>query len=165
MAKGTVELIQSFKLLPDDISANICVIIAGKPRNDIKELIEKLIKNVNNVQVVYIDNFIDENEMKALFGQSDIILMPYKNSEASSGVLGHAISANKPVISSAQGLLGELIQKYWVGEILDEITPGNIALSIQKSLLTKYPIKDNTIFLREHSPYNFAKIIFDSFFN
>ena len=35
--------------------------------------------------------------------------------ESSSGILGHAIAANKPIIGPAHGLLGALIEQYNLG--------------------------------------------------
>ncbi len=47
--------------------------------------------------------------MKSYFEQTDYFLIPYKNVESSSGILGHAIAAGKPVIATDKGLIGDFV--------------------------------------------------------
>ncbi|WP_319502709.1 glycosyltransferase [uncultured Draconibacterium sp.] len=162
-SKGTIEIIESLNLLTPKTSATSCLVLAGKPKNDsIKKQILETIKKNNGTQVVYIDEFISNAKMKALFNQCDHILMPYKNGSASSGVIGHAIVATKPVIYSNSGLIGELIKNNWMGEHVERVEPEEIAKAIEKSLNTHYPVIDNNSFIESHSPNNFAQTLLEN---
>ena len=159
-SKGTIELIKSLNYLSKEVSLNCCLILAGKPFNKIiEDKILKCIQKVESVQVVFINEFLTNSRMKSFFEQSDIIAIPYKNALASSGVIGHSILSGKPVISTKQGLIGEIIRTYWKGELVELVEPKMIADAIKKTILTEYSEVNASEYIYEHSPYNFAKTI------
>jgi glycosyltransferase involved in cell wall biosynthesis len=159
-SKSTIEIIQSFNLLPETAQKKCCLILAGQPYNDVFEKrIEQVISQLNGVSIIYIKKFVSKGFMKSLFNQSDLILMPYKNALASSGVIGHAIASGKPVIATKQGLIGEILSNNWKGELIDEIKPETIAKAIEISIEKNYPEIENSRFLDEHTPANFARTI------
>ena len=161
-SKGTVELIQALNLLSDEIASKCCLIIAGTPLNEQMETkINDAVNGVKKVQVVYANEFISNSKMKSFFNQCNIVVMPYKNALASSGVIGHAILAGKPVISTRHGLIGEIIKTNWKGELIDIVKPEKIAEAIEKSFYTVYPDVNTQIFIEEHTPFNFAKILLE----
>lgn len=55
---------------------------------------------------------------KAGFAQSDVVVLPYQRPEYSSGVLGHAVEAGKPVLGPAAGVIGRLIRTHRLGEAI-----------------------------------------------
>ena len=161
-SKGTVELIQALNLLSDEIASKCCLIIAGTPLNaQMETKINDAVNGVKKVQVVYVNEFISNSKMKSFFNQCNIVVMPYKNALASSGVIGHAITAGKPVISTRHGLIGEIIKTNWKGELIDRIEPVKIAEAIEKSFSTVYPDVNTQNYTEEHTPYNFAKILLE----
>ena len=163
-SKGTFDIIQSLNLLSDAASLKCCLIIAGRPKNiSMEKKIQENIDSVNKVQIIYINHFLSDKRMKSFFNQCDIILMPYKNSQASSGVIGHAIASEKPVISTQHGLIGEIINNNWKGELLDVIEPNAIASAIEKSISTIYPLVSNISYIDEHAPSNFARVILERY--
>ena len=159
-SKGTVELIEALNLLSDEIASKCCLVMAGTPLNtQMENKINDAVKNVKKVQIVYVNKFISNSKMKSFFKQCNLVVMPYKNALASSGVIGHAIIAGKPVISTQQGLIGEIIKTYWKGELIDRIEPEKIAKAIEKSFSNVYPEIDTKNFIEEHTPFNFANIL------
>ena len=161
-SKGTVELIEALNLLSDEIAPKCCLVMAGTPLNtQMENKINDAVKNVKKVQIVYVNEFISNSKMKSFFKQCNLVVMPYKNALASSGVIGHAIIAGKPVISTQQGLIGEINKTYWKGELIDRIEPEKIAKAIEKSFSNVYPEIDTKNFIEEHTPFNFAKILLE----
>ncbi len=159
-SKGTIEILQSLNLLSDKISSAISLIIAGNPINEeMDNEIKKNLEKNKKVQIIYVKGFLTNSRMKAYLNQCDIIIMPYKNFLASSGIIGHAIASNKPVIANKNGLIGEIIKSDWKGELVFPIEPMKIAVAIEKSIKTTYPVINNSNFIKEHTPYNFAKTL------
>jgi glycosyltransferase involved in cell wall biosynthesis len=97
--------------------------------------------------------------MKSIFEQCSVVLIPYKNTEASSGILGHAVAANKYVIATGKGLIKELIQENDFGVLIDSITPFEIASKIESFLPLQLNNHLSSQFLKSHTPKEFAELI------
>jgi len=101
--KGVIESIQAIKSLPKEIKENVVLLIVGKPTTIKKSTLDNL---VNGESSIILDTcFIPYEDFNSYIKESDFIMMPYKNPEASSGILGHSILNEKPVIITKQGLL------------------------------------------------------------
>ena len=97
--------------------------------------------------------------MKSLLDQCYAIVIPYKNPESSSGILGHAAASNKPVITTGKGLLKELVEQYSLGLLIDEVKPELIAGKIE-TLLHRGDWKgESTKFVVQRTPEHFASTI------
>lgn len=162
--KGSLDILDSIQFINIETQNNICFIIAGKPDNDIKEKIKEKIRfyqENSNVQIIYIDQFIENKKMRALFDQCDFVLIPYKNIESSSGILGHAAVSQKPVIGNSTGLLGELISTFKLGYALQIISPKSIGCKINETFNQNYTINSKA-YLQGRSPKDFSNIIFQN---
>lgn len=62
----------------------------------------------------------------------DAILIPYKNTAQSSGLLGYAAQFNKPLLAPSNGLIGKLVNEYKLGYLLDNLSPRTIADNLDK---------------------------------
>ena len=80
----------------------------------------------------------------------DCILIPYKNPNQSSGVIGYASLFQKPVIGPSQGLLGRLIKEYKLGDTIDNISPSCLKSAVllticnNRNELSRYASLHNT---------------------
>lgn len=92
---------------------------------------------------------------------TDYVLVPYKNVEQSSGIIGYAAQYNKPVIGPSEGLLGELIREYRLGYTITQLSVSNLSEKMKELLNDDYHAIDGTSYLNVSSCYNFAKTIFD----
>jgi glycosyltransferase involved in cell wall biosynthesis len=161
--KGVIETLESTLYVPRSIQQNITILIAGKTKDQslihkINEFISKN-ENLTKVQIIWENGFIENDKMASLFKQSDFVLIPYKNPEASSGVLGHAMKANKPVIGPSKGLIGEIIVDYKTGVVIDEISSREIALAISNYKNISINPKLVRPFIESHSVTNFVKTL------
>ena len=164
--KGTREVIETAKYLSKANQKKIAILLAGKASKVedeelYLELIETLKKNTE-VQIIWDNQFVPNQMMKSLFDQCDTVLLPYKNAEFSSGILGHAAAANKRVIATNAGLIRELVVKYRLGELLNEPTSREIAKKMTQLLNEKFNTTGQSSFVKEHSPMTFAKLILNS---
>lgn len=164
--KGTIDILDAFNQLEVKNIGQIALLLIGSANIAIDALIKSKIiilnKKFEHVLIIYQNEFIKESKMKSLFEQCDIVLVPYKNVEASSGILGHSIAARKPVIGTKKGLLGEMIKKNKLGVLIDESTPECIACGIEEAMIKNYPKFENEYYLKEHSKEKFAEILLGS---
>lgn len=132
--KGTYEIIDSVDLLSDKENEEYAILIVGKAKFDIQNIIrEKLsaLKNIN-FTIVFDNTFVSNERLKSLFLQSYAVLMPYKNVEASSGIMGHAAIANKCILAPDSGLIGEIIKQYKLGILINKPIAIDIAEGIKR---------------------------------
>tara|TARA_B110000211_G_scaffold167245_1_gene188765 strand:- start:8538 stop:9713 length:1176 start_codon:yes stop_codon:yes gene_type:complete len=162
--KGTFEVVESSIHLPIDKQKEITILLVGKI-NDIEQEnnLQNKIKEYQGksfATIIWCNQFVPSSLMKSLFEQCFAVLMPYKNNEASSGILGHAAAANKKVIATGKGLLKELINEYELGTLINNTTPDEIANKMVELVLSKNinEIKKSD-FLSLRKPTIFAKTI------
>jgi glycosyltransferase involved in cell wall biosynthesis len=165
--KGTLEIIDSLKYIDESIRANLQIIIIGKASKSFEQVIRQKIEEIKTSggeNIIYENTFLENDRLKSLFEQVDFILMPYKNTEASSGILGHAIINRKPVIGPKQGLLGNLIAQNKLGYLLDSVDSVSIAKAITTCFYAPPEICNEEMrldYLDSHTSDKFATIILE----
>ncbi|NAS11515.1 glycosyltransferase [Poritiphilus flavus] len=161
--KGSFEIVDSLQYLNGEHRKGLTILMVGKPEDEsTKNLLEQKISTQTNEDsslVIMDSKFVSNAQMKSLFNQCYAVLMPYKNPEASSGILGHAIASKKPVIITGEGLLKELVEESGNGLFLDRITPRQIAKGIEGIDSIGKENSDNEKYLSDHTPYEFAKTV------
>jgi len=95
------------------------LIIAGKAQS--KQLCARyfeIIKEKNlEKNVLFLNRFINDNEIPILFNISDFIVLPYKFFHSQSGVLATAITYQLPVIVSDTGSMGDFVRNHNIGKV------------------------------------------------
>ena len=170
--KGTFEILDSVQYLPKKNQKEITLLFVGKiTSSSEKEIFNTKIEKARNssaVNILYDDNFISNELMKSLFDQCFGVLITYKNPEGSSGVLGHAAASNKKVIITGKGLLKDIVERYDLGYLVDDVRPKLIADSIT-FMLMNYDIRDINLkakkFVDDNSPKAFSRKIINNILN
>jgi glycosyltransferase involved in cell wall biosynthesis len=161
--KGTFAILEAFNHLEINDIHKIALLLIGKAdaktNNIILGRIAALKKKYPESLIVYKNEFVPYSMMKSFFDQCDIVLIPYTNVETSSGIIGHAIASNKPVIGINNGLLGEMIVENKAGIAIEKSTPELIASGIVTALKNPVIGYKNEKYLTEHSIEMFASII------
>lgn len=163
--KGSLEILEAIFKLPAEIQAKLGLVFAGKSSDsNFTHNIEFLINKINKetkARVLWVNSFVENTLMSSMFKASDVILMPYKNAEASSGIMGHAIKYKKPIISTNSGLIGKIINQNNFGFLIDSVTPNEIANAIELSYKKEVIItsKQYDLYLKSHSVKLFSKKI------
>lgn len=131
--KGTFEIIEAAKHISDDFQSEIAILVVGKASEQESELLSQKIEKAweeSKVSILWDNQFVSNEMMKSLFDQCTAVLIPYKNAEASSGILGHAVAAKKLVIATKSGLLQELVENNNLGITISNVHPRDIAKAI-----------------------------------
>lgn len=161
--KGTLEFIGSARFLSPQNQPKVALLVVGKAESesmatDIRSEINRL-EAISTAQVVWQDSFISSERMKSIFDQCHAVVIPYKTAEASSGILGHAAAANKPVITTGKGLLKEIVETYDLGLLIDDVDPERVAQKIETLLGYSRWKSKSAEFLAERTRESFASKI------
>lgn len=160
--KGTLEILKAIENLNNDVLKNLCFIFAGKIYDDIKgDFYKKVDIQKHRAQILIYDEFCDFSFLGSLCLSSDYILIPYKSTSQSSGVLGYAAQFHKPVIAPNKKLLGKLVKKYFLGHTIKS----SMHIEI-KEFIKKTPsfskTKNINKYLSDNNITNFTDVIFNN---
>ncbi|CAH0995635.1 hypothetical protein EMA8858_01759 [Emticicia aquatica] len=164
--KNVVNILKAMQQLSQEEASKTCLLIVGKIRPDYeKSLAEALVETKTNrpqLQIALESRFVDDDEMEAFVGQSDIISVVYINFFSSSGVIGLAARHNKPVLATKFGVVGDLTRKYELGLAVDGFNTSEMKDAMQDLLENKngYP-KRATDFVENHSSDSFIKTLLE----
>lgn len=164
--KGTLDVIEAATAIPAEKQNDIVILLVGKAESTATEqqMQERIAhaRKYSAVEIIWENHFVSNALMKSLFLQSTAVVMPYKNPEASSGILGHALAAKKPVIITGKGLLRELVEEHNFGILLDSISPKSIAQALLEVQDIRADTKSYIDYINEHTPIKFAEILMNS---
>lgn len=162
--KGIFELLKSLK--NDDIRPNLKIILAGVPDNIFLREYESFLSNNNFLQNLIVERFFYHNlsDESLVFSAADIVWLGYKDFYNSSGVMHQSVFAQRPVLSSKNGLIGNYTKKHKIGITIDTKSKNEIVNSIneifdQKNY--KYFTKNLKNISQINLPKNHMSIIFD----
>lgn len=114
--KGLDVLIEAMKLLP----SNFHLVIAGVTPEDHRATTERLVKQVQSV--TWLDGFVDDTTTEQLMDAATIVVLPYTQFEAQSGVLHQAAEYLVPVVGTGLGGISETVTRYGNGIL---VPPGD----------------------------------------
>ncbi len=112
--------------------------------------------------VFYQNAFLPPSIFKSFIDQCDLILVPYRDSESSSGIAGHAFAAGKPLLAVRRGLLGEMIEEFGTGVFIEECGAVSIAEGIRQALYSELAGKISERFLQIYTQEAFAEKLIGS---
>jgi len=165
--KGIHQLLEAISILPATLCQKLCLVLAGEADPIERVPLESQIAAVCQTQPVQIIGhyeFIPEPDVNAYFQLADVVLTPYQRHVGMSGILLLAAAAQKPVLSSNYGLMGEIVQRYSLGLTVDSTVPGEIAKGLTRLLLeSPKELCDYTKmnkFVEQNSAEEFARVIF-----
>lgn len=165
--KGISQLLEAVKLLPHTLCQKLCIVFAGEADPIERLPLESQIMAISQsqpVQIISNYEFIPTEDVHVYFHLADVVLAPYQKHIGMSGILLLAAAAQKPVLSSNYGLMGELVQRYSLGLAIDSSVPIEITKGLTQFLLkTPFELCDRAkmkFFAEENSAENFANTIF-----
>lgn len=159
--KGTIDILDAIELLNQNELNDKCFIFAGRVYDDIKdEFYRKLEILRDKVQIIVYDEFCDYSFLGSLCMTTDFILIPYKRTSNSSGLIGYAAQFGKPVIAPQEKFLGKLVRKYNLGITIADTKPETIAQEIKKVYENKRDKLFSSKYIEENNVSSFTKVIF-----
>jgi glycosyltransferase involved in cell wall biosynthesis len=173
--KGTYQLLDAIALLPPELAKTLCVLLVGQAnsQDQTRTLAQAAtLSRESSAQLIIHHEFVPESDVQTYFHLADLVLAPYQNHAGMSGILIWAAVAQKPVLSSDYGLMGELVRRYQLGLTVDSTQPTEIAKGLAqvfqdapKDLDPLEGIGDRalmTIFAEQNSAGKFAHTIFQT---
>lgn len=103
--KGVDRLV---KIWSDPLFANSLLVIAGQVHKGYHELLELYDQIERYPNILFLNEYVDENTLNFLITNSHIVLLPYRHASMS-GVLFTAAKFSKPVLCTAVGSLPEYV--------------------------------------------------------
>jgi glycosyltransferase involved in cell wall biosynthesis len=158
-------------MLPPDLEQRLCLVIAGQANAQERTRITAQISELQQkckVQIITHCEFVPESDVQIYFQLADVVLAPYQKHVGMSGILIWAAVAQKPVLSSNYGLMGELVRRYRLGVVVDSTSPAQIAEGLVQCLgRSPQELGDPQqmqAFAQENSADKFAHTIFKALF-
>ncbi len=164
--KNVVNLLKAMQQLTADDAENTCLLVVGKIHEANRAALMQALDTAKAIrpelQVELESRFVDDDEMEAYVGQSDVVSVAYINFFSSSGVIGLAARHNKPVLATKFGVVGDLTREYNLGITVDGFNPEEIKQAIISFQNTKntYPERAS-VFVKNHSSENFIKSLLE----
>ena len=159
--KGTLDVLDSLRFLTEAELSRFALLIIGHADHETDIEIRKRLPSTDNRQPTtclrYHNEFISPSVFKSCLDQCDLVLVPYRYTESSSGIAGHAIAAGKPLLGVRKGLLGEMIEEHGTGIFIDESSPACIAEGLKRALSADLTGKTSLRFLQMHTKEAFAE--------
>lgn len=134
--KGIYQLLDALALLPSHICHHLCLLFVGPVVAEplVYQRLDEISQSLP-VQVVKHEQFVPDQEIQPYFQISDVILAPYQRHIGMSAILVRAAAAQKPVLSSNYGVMGEIVKRYRLGMTVDSTSPVEIAKGLTQFLL------------------------------
>ncbi len=146
--KGTLEILKAILDADAETVSGKCFIFAGKIYDDIKKDFYNLYEKAKQkTEVLVFDEFCQYDFLYNLCKTCDCILIPYKMTNLSSGILGYAALFNKPVISPSQGLIGDIVRENSLGVTLRDVSASGISAAFNiypESIINNY-VTENSV--------------------
>jgi glycosyltransferase involved in cell wall biosynthesis len=165
--KGLPQVLEAISTLSPDLCQKLCLLLVGQLGNNspvpaqLAEISQKL-----PLQASVRDGFIPEHEVQLYFQSADVILAPYQWHVGMSGIVVQAAAAEKPLLSTDYGLMGEITRHWQLGLVVDSTNPSEIAKGLTRFLLeSPKGLSDRTkmkAFAEQNSAECFARIIFQN---
>jgi glycosyltransferase involved in cell wall biosynthesis len=135
--KGIHQLLQAVLMLPASLGKKLCLLLVGPISAQDQPLVQAQINQISQllpVQIVIHDQFVIDRDIQPFFQLSDAVLAPYQRHVGTSSILIRAAAAQKPVLSSNYGLMGEWTRHYQLGLTVDSAVPSEIAKGLTQVL-------------------------------
>lgn len=166
--KGIYQVLEALQNLPSEITRQITLLLVGKIADTesvkITSMVEK-VKITSHVQIVTQYEFVSDQDVHKYFQLADVVLAIYQKHVGMSGILLQAAAANKPVISSDYGLMGQIAKTYNRGLIIDGSQVQNIEdsianiLNVMSNKINDLQNPESINIINQFTPNNFAETL------
>lgn len=170
--KGLKETLNAIEQLPPALCRRMTILLAGTITGEAREQLEARIEAITRshpIQIVTQFGFVSDEAIHPYFQVSDVVLVPYQRHIGMSAILVRAAAAQKPVLASDFGVIGELTRRYQLGLTIDASSPEEIAQAMTRFLLEMPDELCNPVKQKQFADHNtaqqFASQIFQALYN
>jgi len=165
--KGVYQLFEALERLPPSLCQKVCIILVGNAGQEEQSRIQVRVDSLcqhHPVQIITRFGFIPDQDVEQYFLLADVALAIYQRHVGMSGILLLAAAAQKPVLSSNYGLMGELVKRHHLGLTVNSTVPEEIAAGLTRFLLeSSQSLSDRAAmkaFAEQNSARLFAQTVF-----
>ena len=156
--KGTLHLLKGIIECNSGTLSKYVFVFAGSVEESIKDKFSSLLLSAKEkgANIIFIEGYVSFDYLSSLMYSSDIIFIPYLQTNQSSGIIGYGAKYKKPVVVIKAGLLSKLVRDFKLGYIIDDAS----AKSISGFLETHHcwtPVENN--YLTVNTINNFSDCI------
>ena len=160
--KGTLDVIQSIRLLDNKKRNNYWFVFAGVISEEIKDSFCHIYDELkNDCHILVKDEFCSYEYIASLCLASDAILAPYHQTDLSSGMFGYASQFGKPLIAPSQGLIGKIVRQYNLGVVLGSVNEKALSESYDKVVIDRCIVSKD--YIEENNVEHFQEVISKNF--
>ena len=127
--KGLEDLLEAFAILREEAD----LLVAGEAYSGREALHGRMERPDLAGRVRWIDRFIPDGEVDALFRAADVVALPYR-SATQSGVAQIALAFRKPLVLTRTGGLPELVEEGRTGFLAEPCDPESLADALDAAL-------------------------------
>lgn len=167
--KGIHQLLQAMSLVPSHLCQKMCLLLVGSISSQDQSSVERAIAEVSAsqpLQIITRNQYIPDQAIQPYLQIADVILAPYQRHVGMSSILVRAAAAQKPVLGSDYGLMGEIVRRYRLGVTVDSTNPEALANGLSKFLLESpdelCDRQQMKTFAEQNSAEKFASTIFQN---
>ncbi|KOP22764.1 glycosyl transferase family 1 [Hapalosiphon sp. MRB220] len=165
--KGIHQVLDAVAMLPPHLCQKLCLLLVGCISSADKPKVEAQIMKLSQllpVQIVTRDQFVMEREIQSYFQISDVVLTTHQRHVGTSNTLIRAAAAQKPVLCSDYGLMGEWTRHYKLGLNVNSVVVSEVAKGLtqflQESPERFFDPSTARDFAQKHSAGKYAETIF-----
>lgn len=161
--KGLHLLISAVQQLPSRAAERFTLLMVGKVARSEQDWLSSAVRQ-SKIRIVLEPGYVKEKEVLPYFALADFILMPYREHWGMSGVLLHAAAADRPVLATDFGLIGELVREHRMGRLVPRSDSDKLSREMAALILSRKPIhcsESSRRLVALHHPDKFAERIFE----
>jgi glycosyltransferase involved in cell wall biosynthesis len=157
--KGIQELVTALAAHADTPGAPApTLVIAGAQDDETRAFLASALPRLHPVPVV-MDRFITADEELDLFSACDAVWLGYKGHYGMSGVLVQAYRFAKPVIATADGLIGWFCRTGELGPVIDDLSVASINGAVDAALGSGRPAPNSAHLLERNTLPQFKQTL------
>ena len=167
--KGVEQILEAISQLPSKYCDRLCFLLVGRCDLTTQQQFESKIAQVRNVksaQIITRYGFVSQQAVPEYFQLANVVLAPYQKHIGMSGILLQAAAAQKPVLSSDYGLMGELVRRHQLGLAVDSTQPTELAKALvkllQEPLERFYSLEKLQQFVEQNTVEKFASTVLNA---
>jgi glycosyltransferase involved in cell wall biosynthesis len=152
--KGIQELVTALSARADAPT----LVIAGAQDDETRAFLASAVSRLTPAPVV-MDRFITAEEELDLFSACDVVWLGYKGHYGMSGVLVQAYRFAKPVIATADGLIGWFCRTGELGPVVDDLSAASINRAVDAALGGARPVQNGAHLLERNTLAQFKQTL------
>ncbi len=167
--KGIYPLLQALGSIGPETAQQLCLVLAGEIDPQDAQTVQKRLQELpHQIQIIRQDQYLAESDLPAYFQMADLVLALYQHHVGMSGVLLRAAVAGRPVLCDRHGLIGNLTERYQLGQVVDATNPAQIARALSRWVRSPqqlpYCLQSMQQFAWLHRDSQFASVLLESIF-